>query len=171
MPPTWVATELAGVKVFNQFATRLAKSPPDLVTHLGMVRSNAYYEAGCPLELCDHAAARDLWRVIYRDAIDRMSGAGACKEVSVQSPFAQALLTDPEFLGVQEPGVCADINLAARAAQLTFSPYPRLTERHNNYWWRRSWCWCWCSDPVSLRVRHNRISSCSPGVLGDYGTM
>lgn len=40
-----------------------------LVTHLGMVRSNAYYAAGCPLELCDHAAARDLWRVIYRDAI------------------------------------------------------------------------------------------------------
>lgn len=47
------------------FAARLAKSPPDLVTHLGMVRSNNYYAAGCPLELCDHAAARDLWRVIY----------------------------------------------------------------------------------------------------------
>ncbi len=41
----------------------------DLVTRLGMERSNAYYAAGCPLELCDHAAARDLWRVIYRDAI------------------------------------------------------------------------------------------------------
>ncbi len=68
-PPEWVATELAGVKVFNRFAARLAKSPPDLVTHLGMVRSNAYYEAGCPLGLCDHAAARDLWRVIHQDAI------------------------------------------------------------------------------------------------------
>lgn len=69
VPPAWVATELAGVKVFNRFATRLAKSPPDLITHLGMARSCAYYDAGCPLELCDHAAARDLWRVIYHDAI------------------------------------------------------------------------------------------------------
>ena len=51
------------------FASRLARVPVDLVTHLGMVRSNAYYAAGCPVELCDHAAARDLWRVIYRDAI------------------------------------------------------------------------------------------------------
>ena len=68
-PPAWVATELAGVKVFNRFAARLAKSPPDLVTHLGMVRSNAYYAAGCPLELCDHAAARDLWQVIHQDII------------------------------------------------------------------------------------------------------
>ena len=51
------------------FASRLARVPVDLVTHLGMVRSNAYYAAGCPLELCDHAAARDLWRVIYRDAV------------------------------------------------------------------------------------------------------
>ena len=47
------------------FAARLAKHPVDLVTHLGMVRANAYYAAGCPLELCDHAAARDLWTVIY----------------------------------------------------------------------------------------------------------
>jgi hypothetical protein len=68
-PPMWVATDLAGVKVYNRFAARLAKSPPDLVTHLGMVRSCAYYDAGCPLELCDHAAARDLWRVIHQDAI------------------------------------------------------------------------------------------------------
>src|SRR5512136_1024850 len=70
VPPAWVATELAGVKVFNRCAGRLATSPPDLVTHLGMVRSNAYYAAGCPLELCDHAAARDLWRVIYQDVIE-----------------------------------------------------------------------------------------------------
>ena len=69
VPPTWVSTELAGVQVFNRFASRLAKSPPDLVTHLGMARSNAYYAAGCPLELCDHAAARDLWRVIHQEAI------------------------------------------------------------------------------------------------------
>ena len=41
----------------------------DLVTRLGMERSSAYYAAGCPLELCDHAAARDLWQLIYRDAI------------------------------------------------------------------------------------------------------
>lgn len=71
VPPTWVAFELAGVAIFNRFAVRLAKSPPDLVTHLGMVRSNSYYAAGCPLELCDHAAARDLWRVIYQDAIGK----------------------------------------------------------------------------------------------------
>ena len=58
------------------FASRLARVPVDLVTHLGMVRSNAYYAAGCPLELCDHAAARDLWRVIYRDAI--ASEGGVC---------------------------------------------------------------------------------------------
>ncbi len=49
------------------FAERLAKYPPDLVTHLGMIRSNAYFDAGCPLELCDHAAARDLWAVIHAD--------------------------------------------------------------------------------------------------------
>ena len=51
------------------FAGRLARSPVDLVTRLGMERSNAYYAAGCPIELCDHAAARDLWRVIHQDAI------------------------------------------------------------------------------------------------------
>ncbi len=51
------------------FARRLAHSPVDLVAKVGMVRSNAYYAAGCPLELCDHAAARDLWRVIYAEAI------------------------------------------------------------------------------------------------------
>ena len=51
------------------FASRLARVPVDLVTRLGMERSNAYYAAGCPLGLCDHAAARDLWRVIYREAI------------------------------------------------------------------------------------------------------
>ena len=69
VPPTWVAQELAGVAIFNKFAGRLAKHPIDLVTHLGMARSNAYYAAGCPLELCDHAAARDVWRVIYQDSI------------------------------------------------------------------------------------------------------
>jgi hypothetical protein len=51
------------------FAARLARTPVDLVTRLGMERSNAYYAAGCALELCDHAAARDLWGVIYGDAI------------------------------------------------------------------------------------------------------
>ena len=76
-PPGWVAFELAGVAVFNRFAARLAKYPPDLVTHLGMVRSNAYFNAGCPLELCDHAAARDLWRVIYQDVIGN-EGEGRC---------------------------------------------------------------------------------------------
>jgi hypothetical protein len=60
-----MATELAGVAFFNRFAARLAMSPPDVVTHLGMVRANAYFAAGCPLELCDHAAARDLWRVLF----------------------------------------------------------------------------------------------------------
>src|ERR1041385_8936738 len=79
IPPAWVAYELAGVAVFNRFAQRLAKSPPDLVTHLGMVRSNAYYDAGCPLELCDHAAARDLWRVIYQDAIAVDGKEGLCR--------------------------------------------------------------------------------------------
>jgi hypothetical protein len=68
-PAAWVAFELAGVPVFNRFAARLAKSPADLVTHLGMVRSSAYYDAGCPLALCDHAAARDLWRVIYEEVL------------------------------------------------------------------------------------------------------
>ena len=69
VPPSWVATDLAGVAVFNRFANRLAKSPPDLVTHLGMVRTNAYFAAGCPLALCDHAAARDLWNIIHADAL------------------------------------------------------------------------------------------------------
>ena len=70
VPPAWVATDFAGLLFFNRFAARLAKSPPDLVTHLGMVRANAYYAAGCPLELCDHAAARDLWAVIHHDTIN-----------------------------------------------------------------------------------------------------
>jgi hypothetical protein len=69
VPAIWVSDELAGVPVYNRFASRLAKSPPDLVTHLGLVRSNAYYDAGCPISLCDHAAARDLWRVIYQEVI------------------------------------------------------------------------------------------------------
>ena len=69
VPPAWVATEFAGLKVFNRFAARLARRPVNLVTRLGITRANDYYAAGCPLELCDHAAARDLWRVIYRDAI------------------------------------------------------------------------------------------------------
>jgi len=47
------------------FAARMARHPADLVTHLGVVRSNTYFDAGCPLELCDHAAARDLWAVIW----------------------------------------------------------------------------------------------------------
>ena len=51
------------------FAARLAGPRVNLVARLGMERSNAYFAAGCPLELCDHAAARDLWRVIYSDAI------------------------------------------------------------------------------------------------------
>jgi len=55
----------------GRFAERLARHPVDIVTHLGMVRSNAYFATGCPLELCDHAAARDLWRVIYQDAIPK----------------------------------------------------------------------------------------------------
>ena len=72
IPSVWVSSELAGVAVFNRFANRLAKYPPDLVTHLGMVRSCAYFDAGCPLELCDHAAARDLWRIIHQDVIECM---------------------------------------------------------------------------------------------------
>ena len=70
VPPVWVATELAGVAIFNRFAARLAKSAPDLVTHLGMVRANAYFATGCPLELCDHAAARDLWHVSFQETIE-----------------------------------------------------------------------------------------------------
>ena len=51
------------------FAARLARGPVDLITRLGMVRSNACFDAGCPVELCDHAAARDLWAVIHHDTI------------------------------------------------------------------------------------------------------
>ena len=79
MPADWVATELAGVAVFNRFAARLVRSAPDLVSSLGMIRSNAYYDAGCPLELCDHAAARDLWRVIYQDVIEGDGREGVCR--------------------------------------------------------------------------------------------
>jgi hypothetical protein len=64
------------------FASRLATVPVDLVTSLGMARSNAYYAAGCPVELCDHAAARDLWQVIYGDAIASeadMAKEGVCR--------------------------------------------------------------------------------------------
>ena len=50
------------------FAARLARVPVDVVTRLGMERSNAYYAAGCPLELCDHAAARDLWWLVHQAA-------------------------------------------------------------------------------------------------------
>lgn len=70
VPPGWIAYELAGVGIFNRFVERIAKHPIDLVTHLGMSRSNDYFAAGCPLELCDHAAARDLWGgVLYLDEI------------------------------------------------------------------------------------------------------
>ena len=51
------------------FAARLARGPVDLVIRLGMLRADAYYAAGCPLDLCEHAAARDLWQVIYQEAI------------------------------------------------------------------------------------------------------
>ncbi len=68
-PPAWMGFELAAGNVCARFARRLAKHPPDLVTRLGMIRSNAYYRAGCPAEVCDQAAARDLWRVIYQEAI------------------------------------------------------------------------------------------------------
>lgn len=60
------------------FAHRLARPPVELVTRLGMERANAYYAAGCPLELCDHAAARDLWQVVYREATG--GGADTLKE-------------------------------------------------------------------------------------------
>ena len=63
----------------NLFAARLVKSAPDLVSRLGMMRSNAYYDAGCPLELCDHAAARDLWRVIHQDVIEGDGREGVCR--------------------------------------------------------------------------------------------
>ena len=51
------------------FAKRLARQPVDLVTRLGMDRANGYYADGCPLALCDHAAARDVWAVIHQDVI------------------------------------------------------------------------------------------------------
>jgi len=51
------------------FAERLARQPIDLATHLGMARANAYYNAGCPMELCDHAAARDIWAVIHHEVM------------------------------------------------------------------------------------------------------
>ena len=54
----------------NNFACRLANHPIDLVTHLGIVRANAYFAVGCPVELCDHAAARDLWNLIHHDVIN-----------------------------------------------------------------------------------------------------
>ena len=57
----------------GRFAERLARHPIDLVTHLGMVRANAYFAAGCPVELCDHAAARDLWAVIYHDTLETLN--------------------------------------------------------------------------------------------------
>jgi len=69
-PPVGPMPVRPSATVLNAFARRLAQGRPNLVTHLGMVRSNAYYAAGCPLALCDHAAARDLWRVIYQDEID-----------------------------------------------------------------------------------------------------
>ena len=68
----------------NGFAARLAKHPIDLVTHLGLVRSTAYFEAGCPLELCDHAAARDLWNVIHADAL-------GCESLSTKESNATPL--------------------------------------------------------------------------------
>lgn len=75
LPNAWQFSLRLGALPLNRFAERLAKSPPDLVNHLGMVRSAAYFAAGCPLELCDHAAARDLWRVVFADEL------AGCKEV------------------------------------------------------------------------------------------
>jgi hypothetical protein len=67
-PPLSLPVALPPVPL-SGFAARLARHPVDLVTHLGMVRANAYFAAGCPVALCDHAAARDLWAVIHADAI------------------------------------------------------------------------------------------------------
>ena len=73
-PPVGPMPAQPSATVLNAFARRLAQGRPNLVTHLGMVRSNAYYAAGCPLALCDHAAARDLWRVIHQDVIGELNG-------------------------------------------------------------------------------------------------
>ena len=70
LPVAWQFSLRLGALPLNGFAARLAKSPPDLVNRLGAVRSAAYFAAGCPLELSDHAAARDLWAVIHQDVIN-----------------------------------------------------------------------------------------------------
>ena len=41
-------------------------SPPCPTMAALMRRSSAYYDAGCPLDLCETAAARDVWLAMYQ---------------------------------------------------------------------------------------------------------
>jgi hypothetical protein len=50
--------------VHPQIISRL-NGQPSATTRVLMVRSNNYFESGCPLDLCDYAAARDLWNALH----------------------------------------------------------------------------------------------------------
>lgn len=50
---------------YPQVVTRLNTPHPSAITRIMVLRSNRYYDAGCPLDLCDYAAARDLWRILH----------------------------------------------------------------------------------------------------------
>jgi hypothetical protein len=50
---------------YSQVVARLNTPRPSAMTRILVTRSNRYYDAGCPLDLCDYAAARDLWRILH----------------------------------------------------------------------------------------------------------
>lgn len=54
---------LAGMpaKVNPGLLTRLLTPRPSMVTAVVMDRANRYFAAGCPVDLCETAAVRDLW--------------------------------------------------------------------------------------------------------------
>jgi hypothetical protein len=55
---------LAPSRVIPQVMARLLTPQPSVTSHVIMARANRYFDAGCPVDLCEYAAARDLWEAI-----------------------------------------------------------------------------------------------------------
>ena len=43
--------------------------PSSIARAAVMLRANAYYAAGCPLDLCEYAVVRDLWFSLYEPSL------------------------------------------------------------------------------------------------------
>ncbi len=51
---------------FHQLLAHFNPGKPTPTTAVIMRLSLAYFEKGCPVELCDYAACRDLWNEIQK---------------------------------------------------------------------------------------------------------